>query len=233
MERNLPFGWCSALFTHPVSRVISSIADTCAEAPVPGLRPQAERRSSLASGSHRLAAGQVWGLAEDWGLHGGHRDHACWGSKSTHSFARRWHPSGPLPFAREIIDSGLGTGLRVNIPVRGGQRQCDGLPARGFHVCLHLHALRCELLRVGDRVFLAPCQPEPGKEPVPPQPRRGRMNGVSAEASGLAVQRPLQPAPWARAAHSLGEMGRIKEPRPGSWFLVPGSWVHSQPALKR
>ena len=59
-------------------------------------------------------------------------------------------------------------GLRVNIPVPGGQRQCDGLPAMGFHVCLHLHALRCELLRVEDRVFLAPCQPEPGKEPVLP-----------------------------------------------------------------
>ena len=89
------WGWCSAVFTHPVSHVISSIADTCAEALVPGLRPQAEWRSSLASGSHRLAEGQVWGSAEDWGLHRGHRDHACWGSKSTRSFARDGTPAGP------------------------------------------------------------------------------------------------------------------------------------------
>ncbi|CAI9150105.1 unnamed protein product, partial [Rangifer tarandus platyrhynchus] len=63
-----------------------------------------------------------------------------------------------------------------------------------------------------------PCAPEPGKEPVPPQPRRGRVNDVFAEASGLAVLRPLQPAHWARAAHSLGETGRVREPRPGSRF---------------
>ena len=44
----------------------------------------------------------------------------------------------------------------MNIPVPGGQHQCDELPVRGFHVCLHLRALGCELLRVGDRVFLGP-----------------------------------------------------------------------------
>lgn len=51
------------------------------------------------------------------------------------------------------------------------------------------------------------------------------MKDVSAEASGLAVRRPLQLAHWVRAAHSLGGTGRIREPRRGSRF-------HSQPALK-
>ena len=113
----------------------------------------------------------------------------------------------------------------MNIPVPGGQHQCDELPVRGFHVCLHLRALGCELLRVGAVSSLAPCQQELSKELVPPQLCRGRMDDVSAEASGLAVRRPLQPAHWAQAAHSLGKTGRIREPRPGSRF-------HSQSALK-
>ena len=72
---------------------------------------------------------------------------------------------------------------------------------------------------------LALCQQELGEELVPPWLRRGRMHDVSAEASGLAVRRPLEPAHWAQAAHSLSETGRIREPRPGSWFCL-------QPALK-
>ena len=111
----------------------------------------------------------------------------------------------------------------MNIPVPGGQHQCDELPVRGFHVCLHLHALGCELLRVGAVSSLAPCQQELSKELVPPQLCRGRMDDVSAEASGLAVRRPLQPAHWAQAAHSLGKTAGSE-----SRVLVP-AFIHSQP----